>query len=97
MAGSYNHCVAEDGQLLISRQLQSMLECCSGDVYEAIEEMYGMIWWLAEQNTLGKYGRPGSDEFPFWTPADWVERARQSYERGLDGSPGINGRLEEED
>lgn len=87
MAGSYNHCVADDGQLLVNEQLQGMLECCSGDVYEAIQEMYGMIWWLAEQKTLG--GRASLSD-P-WTAAEWVERARQSYGRGLDGSPGIKG------
>jgi hypothetical protein len=87
MAGSYNHCVANDGQLLVNEELQGMLECCSGDVYEAIEEMYGMIWWLAEQNTLGD--RASSPDA--WTKAEWVERARQSYDRGLDGSPGVNG------
>lgn len=97
MAGSYNHCVEKpSGKLLINEQLQSMLECRSGDVYEAIEEMYGMIWWLAEQNTLG---RPGADQLGFepWTTAEWVERARQSYERGLAVSPGTDGVLPDEE
>lgn len=97
MAGSYNHCVEKpSGKLLINRQLQGMLECCSGDVYEAIQEMYGMIWWMAEQLTLGNrpdYGLPGGN----WTKAEWVERARQQYKYGLDVSPGIDGRLEDED
>jgi hypothetical protein len=81
MAGSYNHCVADDGQLLVNEELQGMLECCSGDVYEAIEEMYGMIWWLADQKTLAQP----------WTAAEWVERARQRYAYGLDRSPGVKG------
>jgi hypothetical protein len=94
MAGSYNHCVDEEtGKLLISRQVQGMLECHSGEVYEAIQEMYGMIWWLAEQNTLG----PERQRADAWTAAEWVERARQSYGRGLDASPGIDGVLPEED
>ncbi|OHV03719.1 hypothetical protein [Mycobacterium talmoniae] len=92
MAGSYNHVVADDGQLLVNEQLQSMLECCSGDVYEAIAEMYGMIWWLADQNTLDRTQSPEG-----WTAAEWVERARQSYHRGLDASPGVNGRHPVED
>lgn len=49
MAGSYNHCVeTETGRLLKARDLCEMLECMSGDVYEAAEEMYGMIWLLAD-------------------------------------------------
>lgn len=93
MAGSYNHCVDTDsGKLLVSRQLQGMLECSSGDVYEAIEEMYGMIWWLAEQNTLGGRSRmPGA-----WTMSEWVERSRQSYKRGIAASPGVYAVLSEE-
>jgi hypothetical protein len=69
-----------------------MLECHSGDVYEAIEEMYGMIWWLAEQKTLRNDVLPAEA----WTAAEWVERARQSYHRGLDASPGTDGELPEE-
>jgi hypothetical protein len=87
MAGSYNHCVADDGQLLVNEELQGMLGCHSGDVYEAIEEMYGMIWWLAEQKTLGSHLNVAQP----WTPAEWVERARQRYTYGLDRSPGTKG------
>jgi hypothetical protein len=47
MAGSYKHCVAEDGQLLTPEQFSGMIENL-GDAYEAIEEMYGMVWYLAE-------------------------------------------------
>jgi hypothetical protein len=46
MAGSYNHCVAKDGQLLVNEDLIQMVENL-GDAYEALEEMYGMIWYLA--------------------------------------------------
>lgn len=87
MAGSYNHCVDATGKLLVSEQLQGMLECCSGDVYEAIQEMYGMIWGLA--GYVEKYaGIPASAV---------VELCRQTYEDGLRFSPGIDGRLPEED
>jgi anti-sigma regulatory factor (Ser/Thr protein kinase) len=47
MAGSYNHCVADDGQLFTPKDLVQMIENL-GDAYEAIEEMYGMIWLLAD-------------------------------------------------
>lgn len=87
MAGSYNHCVdTSTGKLLVSEQLQGMLECCSADVYEAIEEMYGMIWHLAAQI---------ADEVAC-NPRDVVEHARKNYKQGLHVSPGVDGLLKEE-
>ncbi len=49
MAGSYQHCVDKAGRLLDPESLSQMLEN-GGDVYEAVEEMYGMIWYLANGN-----------------------------------------------
>jgi hypothetical protein len=46
MAGSYAHVVDKRGRLLNNRNLVQMIENL-GDAYEAIEEMYGMIWYLA--------------------------------------------------
>lgn len=46
MAGSYNHVVTEHGNLASPERVNGMLEN-GGDVFEAVEEMYGMIWWLA--------------------------------------------------
>lgn len=46
MAGSYGHCVDDDGRLVSNEDLAGMLEN-GGDVYEAVEELYGMIWLLA--------------------------------------------------
>lgn len=89
MAGSYNHCVdTATGKLLVNEQLQGMLECCSGDVYEAVEEMYGMIWWLAMQLQA---------VYPGTTSREFVEAARRQYKTGLHGSPGTDGQLPEED
>ena len=48
MAGSYKHVVTDSGKLRQPRRLLDMLDCHHGDVYEAIEEMYGMIWLLAD-------------------------------------------------
>lgn len=48
MAGSYNHCVNKDGTLDLPRL--SRIENL-GDAKEAIEEMYGMIWFLATGRT----------------------------------------------
>ena len=47
MAGSYHHCVDDDHRLLAQPGMAGMLDNF-GDVYEAIEEMYKMIWALAE-------------------------------------------------
>ena len=46
MAGSYQHCVDNDGGLLRPAALRGMLDT-PGDVWEAVEQMYGMIWFLA--------------------------------------------------
>lgn len=47
MAGSYKHCVNDDGQLYNNENLHDMLGTF-GDVDETIEELYGMVWFLAE-------------------------------------------------
>lgn len=49
MAGSYQHCINDDGTLRDVQDLAASLEN-GGDVYEAVEEMYGMIWHLAGGN-----------------------------------------------
>jgi len=87
MAGSYNHAVAADGQLLCNEDLVQMVENM-GDGYETIEQMYGMIWWLA--TALGA-------RYPTEDPAKWVDQARQNYRHGLDHSPGTDGHLPQED
>jgi hypothetical protein len=82
MAGSYNHVVKKDGSLLKPERVCGMLDSYSGDVFEAVEEMYGMIWYLAEAL---------SHCYP-WNLEDGgvphiVEEARQNYRRGLQMSP----------
>ena len=46
MAGSYNHAVDDEGRL---RNTESMTIATEnqGDAYETIEELYGMVWFLA--------------------------------------------------
>lgn len=78
MAGSYNHVVKKDGSLQKPERVCSMLECMSGDVYEAVEEMYGMIWYLADRLALNSY---------MTDTAEWVETARLNYKLGLALSP----------
>lgn len=80
MAGSYNHCVNEEGKLLSNEDLNGMLEN-GGDVYEAVEEMYGMIWYLA---TMIK-----DDNWGNWESTKRiVEEARTHYKEGIADSPG---------
>lgn len=47
MAGSYAHAVTDDGRLRSPRTMPIATET-QGDAYETIEEMYGMIWFLAD-------------------------------------------------
>ncbi len=49
MAGSYSHCVNDDGSLLSNEDFVDMIDNL-GDAYEAVQEMYGMIWLLAGGN-----------------------------------------------
>lgn len=47
MAGSYRHVVDDDGRLRDNEAFLVGIENL-GDAYEAVEEMYGMVWWLAD-------------------------------------------------
>lgn len=49
MAGSYNHATTDEGRLRNWKTMGIATET-QGDAYETIEEMYGMIWFLAEGN-----------------------------------------------
>jgi hypothetical protein len=46
MAGSYRHATTGGGQLRNWRTMSIATET-GGDSFETIEEMYGMIWYLA--------------------------------------------------
>ena len=75
MAGSYNHATTDAGNLRNNESFVQMIENL-GDAYEMAEEMYGMIWFLAA-------GRR-DDAHPESDMRDFVEEARQNYERGLE-------------
>lgn len=47
MAGSWNHAVTKNYKLLNNENFCDMIENL-GDAYEMAEEMYGMIWFLAD-------------------------------------------------
>jgi hypothetical protein len=78
MAGSYNHVVNDDGTLKSNEALVNSLET-GGDVYEAIEEMYGMIWWLANKLDESLPSMFGPHDTPFI-----VEQARLMHHEGLE-------------
>lgn len=74
MAGSYKHATTDAGNLWKPETFARMIEN-SGDAYEMAEEMYGMIWFLADQ---AHGDEPTGEQL-----RETVERARQNYERGL--------------
>jgi hypothetical protein len=81
MAGSYKHVVNADGTFHGVSLLDHL-----GDAYEALEEMYGMVWYLAD-SLAGRYA--GEQHRPA-EAADLVEEARQNYTVGIERSPGLN-------
>lgn len=76
MAGSYRHVITDQGNLASPERVNGMLEN-GGDVYEAVEEMYGMIWWLGFQSR---------DPHQWWLEMsipERVEDAQKHYKEGL--------------
>lgn len=64
MAGSYGHITNDKGQFIGVELLEN-----GGDIYEACEELYGMIWYLAQGNPIKvreaeKYYQDGLDVSP---------------------------------
>lgn len=79
MAGSYKHCVDERGRFQGVPLLDHL-----GDAYEALEEMYGMIWYLAYE-----HAQYAGEEHCAAEAADLVWEAEQNYETGIERSPGV--------
>jgi hypothetical protein len=86
MAGSYGHVVRGDGNLGSNEFVTSMLNN-GGDVYETVEEMYGMIWYLAA--VLLPIGSS-------ITAKKAIEEAREYHEVGLRLAQMINLDLEQD-
>jgi hypothetical protein len=82
MAGSWRHMTTKKGKLRDSISMSQMLEN-GGDVYEALEECYGMVWWLASQLAVN---RPES------SPEELIQLANDFYKEGLSWSPGVKER-----
>lgn len=77
MAGSYGHIVQKDGNLASNSRIVEMLEN-GGDVFECVEEMYGMIWFLAAT-------------YVYRNPKAAVDDARKQYREGLRMAKEVNG------
>lgn len=77
MAGGYGHIVQKDGNLSSNSRVVGMLEN-GGDVFECVEEMYGMIWFLA-------------GTFAYKDPKGAVQDARKQYREGLKMAKEANG------
>lgn len=81
MAGSYNHIVRDDGNLETDPLIMaSMLETV-GDVFETVEELYGMIWYLANKPVPNGYHEIVNKN---------VAEAREHYQKGLEIAKEVN-------
>ena len=82
MAGSYSHATTNNGRLRSNQSFPQLVENL-GDAYETVEEMYGMIHYLASM-----VERLSPAEYPK-THEQIVEEARKNYRRGIQMSPGV--------
>lgn len=94
MAGSYNHVVVpRTGNLKSNEGVVASLETF-GDAFEAVEEMFGMIWWLAcegvNMSEIEKIAVESDPTDRFKRVKEWVEKARQNYNDGLEFSKEIH-------
>jgi len=79
MAGSYENVTTGSGSLMNQKNILESLDIpVGGDAYEAIEEMYGMIWYLAGKLVEAEV---------YSDPLDAVEEASTFHEDGLKESP----------
>ena len=79
MAGSWQHMTTKSGKLLNNENFCGMIENL-GDAYEAAEECYGMIWYLASQLAAYKDENSGEAREAMLT---WVGAAEEHYKDGL--------------
>jgi hypothetical protein len=80
VAGSWRHMTAENGKLLNSENFAGMVENL-GDAYEAAEECYGMIWWLAR--ALAERWPEESENPPRDKVLDVIRQAAANYKDGV--------------
>jgi hypothetical protein len=76
MAGSWGHMTTDKVKFRNVETFHQMLEN-GGDVYEAAEECFGMVWYLAE--SLSVIGGNGSRQ----DMLEWIALAEDHYRDGL--------------
>jgi hypothetical protein len=81
MAGSWRHMTTEQGELLNNENFCGMIENV-GDAYEAAEECFGMIWWLA--SAFEESAEWGSVTHTREMVLDTIRRAQDHYREGLE-------------
>lgn len=91
MAGSYNQVIENDGNLGSNEHVVDMLEN-GGDVFEGVEEMFGMIWYLASKNVGTWDHEANMVDQKVWVDRvkGWVEEAQKNYKKGLEISKVIH-------
>lgn len=88
MAGSWRHMTTKSGKLRSNESFTAMIENL-GDAYEAAEECYGMVWYLAAQLAyILDEGASGQQldrvrEVAYLLDADFQDR-RQERDRARD-------------
>jgi hypothetical protein len=80
MAGSWKHMITDDGRLRNNETFNGMLEN-GGDCYEAAEECYGMVHYLADQ--MAQMTRVGGGMFVARSAGELIEEARENYAHGV--------------
>lgn len=94
MAGGYEHILAMNGDLGHPGLIAAMLDNDS-TVFGTIEQMYGMIWYLAETLVTVDTGfsQHSDDQARYRKEVKAaVEEARDLHPRGLELAREINGR-----
>ena len=77
MAGSWQHMTTRSGRLRDNESFCGMIENL-GDAYEAAEECFGMVWYLARLIAVQHRDDPARQNL-----MDFIEQARVNYREGL--------------
>lgn len=77
MAGSWDHITNDDGTPYAGRG--DLLENL-GDINEFVEEVYGMVWWLAAHRARMRFATTSVTHAQIM---DVIASARENYRNGL--------------
>lgn len=80
MAGSWEHAVTRKGKLLSNENFCGMIGN-PGDAYEMAEQMFGMIWWLAQG--YAEQSAWGAEQTGRSQVLEVIAAAREHYRDGL--------------